>query len=79
MRPTRGHDRTDGSLTTTAAGKTIEAELRTIVRLLPKNIELWAGGPGAKKYAALVGRRGLILHDYDTYQKERVRLGGRAS
>ncbi len=64
---------------TTTAGKTIEAELRTIVRLLPKNIELWAGGPGAKKYAALVGRRGLILHDYDTYQKELVRLGGRAS
>ena len=28
---------------------------------------------------ALVGRRGLILHDYDTYQKELVRLGGRAS
>jgi methanogenic corrinoid protein MtbC1 len=64
-------------VTTTAAGKTLEAELRTIVRLLPKNIELWAGGPGANKYAALVGRRGLVLHDYDTYQKELVRLGGR--
>ena len=64
---------------TTTVGKTIEAELRTIVRLLPKNIELWAGGPGVRKFAALVGRRGLILHDYDTYQKELVRLGGRAS
>jgi hypothetical protein len=65
-------------LTTSSAAKTIGAELRSIVRLLPKNVELWAGGPGADKHGAVIGRRGLVLHDYDSYQKELVRLGGRA-
>ncbi|MEO8683064.1 MAG: MerR family transcriptional regulator [Vicinamibacterales bacterium] len=65
-------------VTTSSAAKSIDSELRSIVRLLPKNVELWAGGPGADKHAALIGRRGLVLHNYDTYQKELVRLGGRA-
>ena len=66
-------------LTTPTSAKAIEGELRTILRRLPKSVELWVGGPGAKRHAALVGKRGLILGDYETFQKELVRLGGRAS
>lgn len=65
-------------MTTASAGKAKERELRTIVRDLPQDVELWAGGPGAVRHAALIGQRGLVLPDYDAYQKELVRIGGRA-
>lgn len=65
-------------VTTTSAGKAKERELNTIVRSLPKNVELWTGGPGAVRHAAIIGRRGLVLPDYDAYQRELVRIGGRA-
>jgi methanogenic corrinoid protein MtbC1 len=64
-------------LTTTAAAKATERELRTIVHDLPRECELWAGGRGAERHAAVLGPRGLILRDYQTYQQELVRLGGR--
>jgi DNA-binding transcriptional MerR regulator len=66
-------------LTATAAGKAKERELRTIVRDLPKETELWAGGRGAARYTALIGSRGLVLPDYDAYQRELVRIGGRVA
>ena len=64
-------------LTTVSAGKTREKELRAIVRELPKGVELWAGGRGAERYAAIISPRGLVLPDYHAYQQELVRLGGR--
>jgi len=64
-------------LTATSAGKARERELRTIVRDLPKEVELWAGGRGAARHAALIGPRGLVLPDYNAYQQELARIGGR--
>jgi DNA-binding transcriptional MerR regulator len=64
-------------LTAAAAGKTHERELKTIVRELPNGIELWAGGRGAERHASIIRPRGLVLSDYNTYQQELVRIGGR--
>ena len=66
-------------LTTTSAGKTRKRELRTIVRDLPKHVELWAGGRGAERHAALISPRGLVLRDYNAYQRELARIGGRVA
>jgi DNA-binding transcriptional MerR regulator len=66
-------------LTTAAADKTRERELKTIVRELPHGVELWAGGRGAERHASIIRPRGLILADYNTYQQELVRLGGRVA
>src|SRR4051812_40395008 len=65
-------------LTATSARKAMERELRTIVRDLPREVAVWAGGRGAGRYAALISPRGLVLRDYNEYQHELVRLGGRA-
>ncbi len=64
-------------LTATSAGKAKERELRTIVRDLPKEVELWAGGRGAVRHAALISPRGLVLLDYNAYHQELARIGGR--
>ena len=66
-------------LTATSLGKAKERELRTIVRDLPKEVELWAGGRGAARHAALIKPRGLVLRDYNAYQQELVRIGGRVA
>ena len=66
-------------LTATSPGKAQERELHTIVRTLPKEIELWVGGRGAVRYAALISPRGLVLRDYNAYQQELVRVGGRVA
>ena len=66
-------------LTATSAAKANERELRTIVRDLPKEVELWAGGRGAVRHTALISPRGLVLRDYSTYQQELVRIGGRVA
>lgn len=63
-------------LTTASAGKAREQELRAIVRDLPPDVELWAGGRGAQRHAAIISPRGLVLPDYHTYQRELIRLGG---
>ncbi len=51
----------------------------TIVRDLPQDVELWAGGRGAARHAAIISPRGLVLDDYTAYQKELVRIGGRVA
>jgi cobalamin-dependent methionine synthase I len=66
-------------LTATSAGKARERELRAIVRDLPKEVELWAGGRGAVRHTALISPRGLVLRDYNTYQQELARIGGRVA
>ena len=64
-------------LTATSAAKARERELRTIVRNLPKEVELWVGGHGAVRHTALISPRGLVLRDYNVYQQELTRIGGR--
>ena len=65
-------------LTMTPAVKATEpGELRTIVRDIPRGVELWAGGRGAERHASIIRPRGLILPDYNSYQQELVRIGGR--
>lgn len=66
-------------LTTTSAAKARERELHTIVRDLPKEVELWAGGRGAVRHTALISPRGLVLRDYNAYQQELARIGGRVA
>ena len=66
-------------LTTASAGKTKERDLRTIVRDLPKHVELWAGGRGAERHASIIRPRGLVFGDYTAYQQELVRIGGRGA
>ncbi len=63
-------------LTATSAGKASERELRTIVRDLPKEVELWAGGRGAARHASIITPRGLVFGDYASYQQELSRIGG---
>jgi MerR family transcriptional regulator, light-induced transcriptional regulator len=64
-------------LTATSAIKATARELRAVVRDLPKEVELWAGGRGAVRHTALISPRGLILLDYNAYQQELARIGGR--
>ena len=58
--------------------KTTTKDLRSIVGNLPTNVELWAGGPAAGRYASTLEPRGIVLPDYIAFQKELVRLGGRS-
>jgi DNA-binding transcriptional MerR regulator/methylmalonyl-CoA mutase cobalamin-binding subunit len=66
-------------LTATSARKATERELRTIVRDLPKEVELWAGGRGAARHASVITSRGLVLDDYAAYQQELIRISGRVA
>ncbi|MDA1184793.1 MAG: MerR family transcriptional regulator [Acidobacteria bacterium] len=66
-------------LTPGAAEKAAERQLRMIVRDLPRDVELWIGGRGAARHAAIVSPRGIVVDDYASYQQELVRIGGRAA
>jgi MerR family transcriptional regulator, light-induced transcriptional regulator len=66
-------------LTTISTAKTRERELRTIVRDLPRDVELWAGGRGAARHASIITPRGLVFADYAGYQQELIRIGGRVA
>jgi DNA-binding transcriptional MerR regulator/methylmalonyl-CoA mutase cobalamin-binding subunit len=62
---------------TTSDGNAAARQLRTIVRGLPPEVELWLGGPGAEPHARIVAGRGLVFRDYDEYYRELARIGGR--
>jgi DNA-binding transcriptional MerR regulator/methylmalonyl-CoA mutase cobalamin-binding subunit len=66
-------------LTTAAADRARERELKTIVRELPAGVELWAGGRGAERHASIIRPRGIVVSDYNSYQQELVRVGGRVA
>ena len=66
-------------LTTAGMDKSRERELKTIVRELPTGVELWAGGRGAERHASIIRPRGIVLSDYNAYQQELVRVGGRVA
>ncbi len=63
-------------LTRMSAANATARELRTVVRDLPPDVQLWAGGRGAGRYASIITPRGRIFGDYTAYQHELVRLGG---
>jgi DNA-binding transcriptional MerR regulator/methylmalonyl-CoA mutase cobalamin-binding subunit len=63
-------------LTKGSAAAATERELRTVVRELPSDVELWAGGRAAARYASIIKPRGRIFGDYAAYQQELARLGG---
>ena len=63
-------------LTRMSAANATARELRTVVRDLPPNVQLWAGGRGAGRFASIITPRGRIFGDYTAYQHELVRLGG---
>ena len=63
-------------LTRESVSKTTERELRSVVRDLPSDVELWAGGRGAARYVSILIPRGRVFTDYTTYQQELIRLGG---
>ena len=64
-------------VTLTDDGRRVERELRAIIRGLPADVELWAGGPGAMGHLDLLSTRGLVFMDFDDYQQQLGRLGGR--
>jgi DNA-binding transcriptional MerR regulator len=66
-------------LTATSPEKAKERELRTIVRDLPQEVELWAGGRAAEQAESIIAPRGLVLRDYDAYHQELARIGGRVA
>ena len=62
---------------TMAATRKTEGELQAIVHELPSHVELWVGGRGAVRHAAIIGARGLLCDQYHAYERELIRLGGR--
>jgi DNA-binding transcriptional MerR regulator len=66
-------------LTRASAAKAKERELRSIIRDLPKQVELWTGGRGAERHGSIIRPRGLVFADYTAYQQELVRIGGRVA
>jgi DNA-binding transcriptional MerR regulator/methylmalonyl-CoA mutase cobalamin-binding subunit len=52
-------------------------ELRFIARQLPRDVELWLGGPAAARIASDIHPRALVVQDYDTFETELVRIGAR--
>ena len=55
-----------------------QRDLRAILRTLPSTVELWIGGRDADGCAHLVGARGVVLPDFDTYVTHLARFDGRA-
>lgn len=64
-------------VTRTTDHKTTAAQLRIVARHLGGDVELWIGGTSAPQYAATVGDRARILHDYDAFIGELSRISGR--
>jgi len=56
-----------------------ERSLRTVVAQLEPSVELWIGGPGAQRVESIVTPRGMVFHDYASYQQELARIGGRVA
>jgi DNA-binding transcriptional MerR regulator/methylmalonyl-CoA mutase cobalamin-binding subunit len=57
----------------------IERNLRTVVRQLVPDVELWVGGRDAERYESIITPRGMVFHDYAVYQQELIRIGGRVA
>ncbi len=66
-------------LTFTGNAQATSHEVLAIVEGLPAHAELWIGGPASASCTALIGMRGSVLPDFDVYQQQLGRLGGRMS
>lgn len=64
-------------MTPSPVGAASKRSLRTVIRQLDPNVELWVGGRGAEGCRATIAPRGTVFHDYTSYQQELVRIGGR--
>jgi DNA-binding transcriptional MerR regulator/methylmalonyl-CoA mutase cobalamin-binding subunit len=53
------------------------AEAAALARMLPRDVELWFGGSGAKDAAAAAGARVVALDGFDALEQHLTRLGGR--
>jgi DNA-binding transcriptional MerR regulator/methylmalonyl-CoA mutase cobalamin-binding subunit len=54
----------------------VARELRALVRDLPGDVELWAGGAGTEQYSRLLGTRARILREFDAYLQQLEYLAG---
>jgi methanogenic corrinoid protein MtbC1 len=64
----------------TAAGEArhaIAREVDALARKLPRDVELWIGGPAAEELAAHVEPRALSVPDYDVFEWQLSRIGAR--
>ncbi len=64
-------------VTSSPAAGGVERSLRTVVRQLEPNMELWVGGRGVEHCESILTPRDMVFHDYTSYQQELVRIGGR--
>jgi DNA-binding transcriptional MerR regulator/methylmalonyl-CoA mutase cobalamin-binding subunit len=63
-------------VTAAEQGGAIEGEVEEVARHLPKDIELWLGGPAAPHMGAAVRPRALVLSDYEGLEVQLARLTG---
>jgi DNA-binding transcriptional MerR regulator len=63
----------------TLPSRFLARELRTVVRDLPRGIELWAGGAAVAHHHRLISTRGLVLASFDAYLEQLTRLAGIAA
>jgi DNA-binding transcriptional MerR regulator len=61
-------------VTRSTEAKSTEAQLKTVARHLPRDVELWVGGANAHRYAAAIGGRAVILDGYDALSRELTRI-----
>ena len=54
-----------------------QRDLRAILRTLPSTVELWVGGRDAGRCAPVLGARGLVLPDFDSFVTHLARLDAR--
>jgi DNA-binding transcriptional MerR regulator/methylmalonyl-CoA mutase cobalamin-binding subunit len=61
-------------VTSSADKKRTVTQLRTVARHLPDEVELWVGGPSARRFAQALGSRAVILEGYDALSRELTRV-----
>jgi DNA-binding transcriptional MerR regulator/methylmalonyl-CoA mutase cobalamin-binding subunit len=63
-------------VTAAAQGDAIRREVEEVARRLPKDVELWLGGPAAASIGAAVRPRALVLSDYEALEAQLARVAG---
>lgn len=55
----------------------VEKDVAKVARCLPPHVELWLGGPGAKRASTRLKGRARALPTYDALEQQLVRVGAR--